>query len=83
MLKDDQVMKHNSVRQASIYLSEDDFTEVSMKALKNWLVGIVVVVALIGASASPATAQVVVRVGQDHPHHYHHRHHHHNHHNYR
>jgi hypothetical protein len=37
MLKDDQVMKHNSVRQASIYLSEDDFTEVSMKALKNWL----------------------------------------------
>jgi len=43
-----------------------------MKAMKHWLAGIVIVVALIGSSASPASAQVVVRVGQDHPHHYHH-----------
>jgi hypothetical protein len=56
-----------------------------MKVLKTWLLGIVVAVALVGTSALPASAQVVVRVGQDHPHHYHHRRHHHHyyHHNYR
>jgi hypothetical protein len=56
-----------------------------MKVLKSWLLGLAVVVAMFSASASPALAQVVVRVGQDHPHHYHHRYHHrhHYHHNYR
>jgi hypothetical protein len=53
-----------------------------MKALKSWIFGLAVTVVLFGASASQASAQVVVRAGPDHPHH-HHRHHsyHHYHHN--
>ena len=53
-----------------------------MKALKSWLFGIALVVVLFSASASPASAQVLVRVGQDHPHHYHHRYHRHHYHHY-
>jgi hypothetical protein len=54
-----------------------------MKAMKRWLFGLALVVVLFSTSASPASAQVVLRVGQDHPHHYHHRHHHHHHYNHR
>jgi hypothetical protein len=53
-----------------------------MKALKSWLFGLALVIVLFSTSASPASAQVVVRVGQDHPHHYHHRYHHHHYHHY-
>jgi hypothetical protein len=48
-----------------------------MKArLTYWVFGLSMLYAL-GAMSTPASAQVVVRVGQQNPHHYHHHHHHH------
>jgi hypothetical protein len=39
MLKGDLVMKHNIVRQAGIYLSEDDFTEVEHEGFGELAIG--------------------------------------------
>jgi hypothetical protein len=49
-----------------------------MKILKSCLLGITFLVLMLGSSVPDASAQVVVRVGQDN--HYHHRYHHHYHH---
>jgi hypothetical protein len=52
-----------------------------MKVLKSCLLGSTFLVLMLGCFVPNASAQVVVRVGQDqhYHHHYHHRHHHHYH----